>query len=503
MHRWSSRAPLFEAMLAYSQHTMGRFHVPGHKARAAAFGPGASFYENVLALDVTELPGLDDLHHPEEAIEEAQHMAAVCFGAEETWFLVNGSTVGNQAMIAAVCQPGDLLLVQRDVHKSVIHGLMLAGAQAVFIYPRTDTQSGLRIGVSAEDVQEALRRYPAAKGLIVTNPTYYGIGTDLKPLAKLLHDQDKLLLVDEAHGAHYGWHPRLPQSAMACGADAAVQSTHKMLTALTMSSMLHVQGPRINRTALRRILGMLQSSSPSYLLMASLDLGRQYLQEQGTQALDEGLAMLDSWNVRLAARPRWGSARPSNAEYRMDPFKSVLYDTEGVLDGYRLKAELERYGCYPEMADADRVVLAFSLASTLEDSERLIEALDRIEEQHPIPISTRRIESSRVANECAAAAGMPMKLWVSEPVPFGIGSIHDDDKSTIAIPLDECEGYTAAEMIVPYPPGIPVLYPGERITADTVADLRRLATAGAKFQGHNVTERGTVPVRLPHLENRD
>ncbi|WP_159888059.1 aminotransferase class I/II-fold pyridoxal phosphate-dependent enzyme [Paenibacillus puerhi] len=494
----SAQAPLFEAMLAYHSRTLGRFHVPGHKARPEMLGQGASFYERLLALDVTELPGLDDLHHPEEAIEEAQRLAAACFGAEETYFLVNGSTVGNQAMIAAVCEPGDLLLVQRDAHKSVIHGLMLAGAKAVFVHPRVDEQTGLRTGLAVEDVEEALRRYPSAKGLVATCPSYYGMGPDLKSMADLLHAQRKCLLVDEAHGAHYGFHPKLPGSALSCGADVSVQSTHKMLSALTMGSMLHVQGPLVNRTALRRALGMLQSSSPSYLIMASLDLSRCYLQERGANALDEALEAISKWREQLALRPRWGLVC-ATGEYEMDPFKQVLYDNTGQLNGYELKAELERYGCYPEMADADHVVLAFSLASRQQDVDRLLEALDRI--QGKIGDECRLESGSRQENRREADL-FQLQERISEPVSFTFGTIHDKVEAYSYIALDACEGHVAAEMIVPYPPGIPLLYPGERITPQTAASLRRLAASGAHFQGHNITGLGTVPVQTFHGQNR-
>ncbi|SDE52893.1 Arginine/lysine/ornithine decarboxylase [Paenibacillus sp. UNCCL117] len=500
MRPWSERAPLFEAIAAYQSQTVGRFHVPGHKARPEAFGPGASYYQGLLPLDVTELRGLDDLHHPEEAIHEAQQLAADCFGAEETFFLVNGSTVGNQAMIAAVCRPGDLLLVQRDAHKSVIHGLMLAGAHAVFVHPRIDERTGLRGGIALEDVEEALRLYPQAKGLLLTCPSYYGIGPDLESIAELLHARHKCLLVDEAHGAHYGFHPELPGSALSCGADAVVQSTHKMLTALTMGSMLHVQGQRVSREILRRILGMLQSSSPSYPIMASLDLSRRYLQEQGTGAITSALAVLESWRSGIARRPRWSLARISGP-YRSDPFKQLLYDAAGKLNGYELQAKLEESGCYAEMADAGYVVLAFSLVSRLEEVHHLLEALDRIAQQEQ-PDDASRPSSGYAAEATGIRQGASFRERISQPVPFSIASIHGQTASRL-VPLDSCEGHMAAEMIVPYPPGIPLLYPGERITPQIAADLRLLAGSGARFQGHNVTELGTIPVRSSQLAEQE
>ncbi|MUG73357.1 aminotransferase class I/II-fold pyridoxal phosphate-dependent enzyme [Paenibacillus validus] len=495
------KRPLFEAMRTYDHLHTSRFHVPGHKGKAEAYEEAASYYGPILALDVTELPGTDDLHHPEAAILEAQRLAASCFGADETFFLVGGSTVGNQAAILAACRPGELLLVQRDAHKSVIHGLMLAGIKAVFITPRQDPASGLFTGLQRQDVEEALRRYPEAQGLLVTCPTYYGVGADLKPLADLLHAQDKLLLVDEAHGAHFGFHPELPLSALSAGADVVVQSTHKMLTAMTMGSMLHVQGDRINRKALRQALAMLQSSSPSYPIMGSLDLSRDWLQEQGFQAIDEGLKAINSLKLELQKNPRWRTVEPNGTSRRCDPFKMVLEDSYGILSGFELKEQLERRGCYAEMADPERVVLAFGLTGQHQEAQRLLGALKDIEAGLAASKGNGRAQPDigrhqSESYDCPEASNSPHERQdlIGQPVSFTIESLHREEPDVSHVPLERCEGRIAAEMIVPYPPGIPLLYPGEYIGKRVSAELRRLAAAGARFQGYDVSGRKTVPV---------
>nr|WP_082927056.1 aminotransferase class I/II-fold pyridoxal phosphate-dependent enzyme [Paenibacillus tuaregi] len=295
-HDHNIQAPLVFALAEYADKRNASFHVPGHKdGRVLCNRPeGDRFYRQIAQIDGTEITGLDDLHHPEGVIAEAQERAARLFGAEASYFLVGGSTAGNLGLILTVCSaPGDVLLVQRNVHKSVIHGLMLAGAKAVFLAPEADPASGLSIIPSADTVREALRRYPDAKGLLVTHPNYYGMGGDLAALAELCHGSGVPLLVDEAHGAHFGLHPELPGSALAAGADGVVQSTHKMLSALTMGAMLHVQGSLIDRELLRQRLAMVQSSSPSYPIMASLDLSRSYLEEAGPAAFAEGLRAAD------------------------------------------------------------------------------------------------------------------------------------------------------------------------------------------------------------------
>jgi len=495
------RVPLYEALLDYREQRRISFHVPGHKnGQAYVSQGGAGLLSEMMEIDVTEISGTDDLHHPEGVILEAQQLAANCFGAEESFFLVGGSTVGNLALILTVCTaPGDILLVQRNVHKSVLHGLMLAGAQAVFLQPQMDSFSGLSTAPTAAQIDEALEVYPNARGVLVTMPNYYGMGTDLTPLAEACHRYGVPLLVDEAHGAHYGHHPELPASALACGADGVVQSTHKMLSALTMGAMLHVQGSRLDRALLRQRLAMVQSSSPSYPMMASLDLARRQLHIGGAGTFTAGLAAVDAFKRGLAELPRFGLLAPPQPEgthagfasaggdpqpsaamaayTTQDPFKAVIYDGTGALSGYELQRQLEAYGCIPEMSDAQYVVLLFSLGSTMEDANHLIRALTHISiagednELSPgnVPVMKNAVEFS---------TWNIMGASVSTPVPFNMQPVATEHVELI--PLVECIGRVAAEMIIPYPPGIPLLYMGESISKDTQERLLVLSAAGAK-----------------------
>lgn len=506
------RAPLYEVMLQYKNSEYSSFHVPGHKkGQAYVQLGGAGFLEEVMKADLTEITGTDDLHHAEGVIQEAQELAADCFGADESFFLVGGSTVGNLALILSVCtHPGDILLVQRNVHKSVLNGLMLAGAQAVFMLPELDTASGLATAPSAETTAAALAAYPAAKGLLVTMPNYYGMGTDLAPLAEICHQHGVPLLVDEAHGAHYGQHPLLPGNALASGADGVVQSTHKMLAALTMGAMLHVQGPRIDRVRLRQRLAMVQSSSPSYPVMASLDLARRLLHVQGADAFTAGLAAVEALERGLAELPRFKLLHPqeqqpgrpaagtaaSGAYTAQDPFKVVLYDDTGVLSGYALQRRLEAYNCIPEMSDEQYVVLLYSLGSTQEDTCHLLDALWHIsveeadayfEGSSKVHDDNRNTDAEPGVNKTHQDRA-PFSTWnnfahgsISEPVAFSLEPLNPDEIEPV--PLQECEGRTAAEMVIPYPPGIPLLYPGEMITNEAAGRLTVLAAAGAKCQG--------------------
>ncbi|MBE1447156.1 aminotransferase class I/II-fold pyridoxal phosphate-dependent enzyme [Paenibacillus sp. OAS669] len=466
-------APLFERLVQHSQGKHVSLHVPGHKSGQGLDEEARAYYESIMCLDVTEITGLDDLHHPEEAIREAQQLAAECFGAEETFFLVNGSTVGNLAMILSVCRRGDLLLVQRDAHKSVIHGLMLAGARAVFLNPEIDPATGLTLGIRQEDVRLALQKYPEARGLLITRPSYYGTAIPLEGIVQLLHEYDKPLLVDEAHGAHFGFHPALPKSALSCGADVVVQSTHKLLTAMTMGAMLHVQGDRIDRKEVKRYLTMLQSSSPSYPLMASLDLSRRQMHVQGMELLEQGIRIVDQVMELMKDNERFVLLQPEHDnEIVRDPFKLIVKDATGSLSGFELKDALEERGCFVELADPQAVLLVLSLASTQEGAHRLAQSFEEIAESSP-PVNQQG--NARLTATYSAMSGL------SEPVSFD-ESVYRQ-KGTAQVPLEDAIGLRSAEMMVPYPPGIPVLCPGEMISSEVVRYLKQLVQMGARIHG--------------------
>lgn len=510
-----SRAPLYEALLAYRERKDASFHVPGHKdgeavrqiegsfASAAAGHPLARMME----LDVTEITGTDDLHHPEGAILEAQRLAAAVFGAEETFFLVGGSTAGNLAMILSACSaPGDVLLVQRNVHKSVIHGLMLAGARAVFLAPRLDPASGLATIPSEATVREALARCPGAKGLLVTHPNYYGMGASLAPLAKLCAASGVPLLVDEAHGAHYGLHPALPASALAQGASAVVQSTHKMLGALTMGAMLHVQGGLLDRTLLRQRLAMVQSSSPSYPIMASLDLCRCQLASSGTAYFESALTTADKLRRGIRDLSRFGLLAPepgasgADAAYAIqDPFKVVIYDAAGIWSGYQLQTLLEAAGCVPEMSDERYVVLALGPGSRLQDADRLLKALKELSKDDVSTwnIANKEVQASLEQADKGNKPGAELEP-VSSPVRFSLRPIAAGNIESV--PLSDCAGRLAAEMVVPYPPGIPILYPGERISEQRSLQLHQLRDSQAKCQGVKDVTLSTIQVIIKDIE---
>lgn len=466
------QAPLYEALAAHARVQAHAFHVPGHKQRAAWGGAEAeAYYGTLLPLDLTELPSTDDLHHPQGPLAVAQELAAHCYGAEETRYLVGGSTAGNLAMVIGTCRPGELLLVQRNVHKSIIHGLMLAGARAVLLPPDIDPISGLATIPSAVLVQQALERYPDAKGILLTTPNYYGVSAQIEPIVKLAHEWDIPVLVDEAHGPHFGFHPALPSSALQAGADIVVHSAHKMLSAMTMGAMIHMQGALADRESIRQALRMLQSSSPSFPIMASLDLARRQLHVEGaaafTPALEAAAVVID----QLADTPfqalGYGHTRHRDLFY--DPLKIVLFDETGGWSGFALRDELGRRGCVAEMADIRYVVLALGTGSTRADGEALGAAIRQM------------ADDGHSGSQCmmsVAEVAATTAVAVPEPVTFRRSSGRQR-----TVRLEDSAGLRAGEWVIPYPPGIPVLFPGELITPDRISELMQWRHAGAQIQG--------------------
>ncbi|MFX3634168.1 MAG: aminotransferase class I/II-fold pyridoxal phosphate-dependent enzyme [Candidatus Pristimantibacillus sp.] len=481
----SLRAPLFESLIRLVESDPVSFHVPGHRYGQAFDQLPSSeekqWFSTIMKLDVTELTATDDLHHPEASIAEAQRLAAKCFGAEETFFLVGGSTSGNIALLLAVCtEPGDLIIVQRNVHKSIINGLKLAGARAVFVTPRYDEVTGAATIPSAEALEEMLQRYPEAKAVLLTNPNYYGMSTNMSHYADMIHKYDKVLLVDEAHGAHYGFHPELPASALQAGADAVVQSTHKTLTALTMGAMLHVQGDRLSRTAIQQALAVIQSSSPSFPIMASLDISRAMIDRYGSTWFAEAIAsatLFRQWLLKKdsSALTTVDLFQSSTAYDQLDPLRIVMWDESGTLTGYELQQQLDQRGCWAEMADPSNVVLLFGIKTNMEDVHRLIDVCSQIEEvivaagQDSLNDQQRGL--TRINDQVMTAS--------SDPVLF----TRTNNRRTGRVKLVNAASFESAEMIVPYPPGIPIVYPGEQLSEEIIQYILRLAQHGAKFQG--------------------
>jgi arginine decarboxylase len=493
MNQKKVEAPIFNALTQFKEQTCARFHVPGHKGGVFFSTRAKPMFASILDIDVTELSGLDDLHDPQEMIREAQELAATCFNADQTYFLVNGSTVGNLAMILATLQKGDQVIVQRNSHKSIFHALALAEVEAVFLQPIMSPQFGVPFGVSLDQVQEGFIQYPQVKAVVLTYPNYYGMASAIKEVIQYTHDQGAIVLVDEAHGAHFGQHAALPPSAMQLGADISVQSTHKMLGSMTMSSMLHVRGSRVDQRDLQFFLRSLQSSSPSYPLLASLDLAREQLQRMDVAEWKRALSEYEGLREQISSTKMYHVSQPIKEgnyslkiqmlETHMDPFKLIIQPSWGM-SGYRLQSLLEDAGIYLELADPQNVLLTLPLYAQQEWNRRLADELWRIAKRYGPIVDEEKNEivssHSQLSKQDSPPTNIQMKIYKSSEMK--------------EVPLHQAGGERATEMITPYPPGIPILIPGEEITQNIINYIYSLQHSGAYFQGKGKNKFNTILV---------
>ncbi|MBW4525509.1 MAG: aminotransferase class I/II-fold pyridoxal phosphate-dependent enzyme [Phormidium tanganyikae FI6-MK23] len=465
------RVPLLEMLTKCAQSQNAAFHTPGHKRGQGSFQAFRELIgDRALRADLPELPELDNLFAPQGAIDEAQTLAAETFKAEQTWFLINGSTCGIIAAILATCDPGDKILLPRNVHQSAISGLILSGAMPIFLQPEYDPILDIAHSVTPETVAIALKQHPDAKAVLVIHPTYYGICGDLSTIANLTHAAGIPLLVDEAHGTHFAFHPDFPISAMAAGADLAVQSTHKTLSALTQASMLHVQGNRIDRDRVSRSLQLVQSTSPNYLLLASLDAAREQMATQGRILMAETLQLADQARSRLTSIPNLSVFQPPQSPgcFALDRTRLTVTLSKLDIDGFTADELLhQNLGVTAEFPSLQHLTFIISLGNTQSDIDRLIHAFKILSASpsvsHPPPLFP------------------PFDLSLLPPAEMSPRQAFFS--STQSVPTESAIDQISAELICPYPPGIPVLLPGERITRDAIALLQTTLQAGGFISG--------------------
>ena len=454
------RMPLFNRLQEFGKRRTLSFHVPGHKNGTIFPREAEHAFANILGMDLTELTGLDDLHAPTDVIGDAERLAAMYFQAAQTFFLVGGSTVGNLAMILAVCQPGDKLIVQRNSHKSIMNGLELAGAAPIFISPTYDDKKMRYIAPDEAGLEQAIQQHPDAKGVVLTYPDYFGTIYDLESITRLAHDYGMPVLVDEAHGVHFSLGKPFPRTALELGADVVVQSAHKMAPAMTMASYLHCQSDLVSKERLAHYLQMLQSSSPSYPLMASLDVARFYLATLTKEKLASILTSAEEVRKLFQTAKNW-QVIDSN-----DPLKITLQAAAG-LTGYEIADAFEQEGIYPELATDHQVLFIHGLAC-LEERKRLQLAIKQVDE--------------RLKKDTEKAA-MPIAHLFSHTFQQLAYSYPEMQTLKVRrIPLPAAAGFVAAEAVIPYPPGIPILLKGERITSHHINVIQQMHMQGATFQ---------------------
>lgn len=457
-------APLVEALQLYGHRSEAAFYTPGHKrGRGISSLHRAVFGVDIFRVDVPELPGLDDLFAPESVILAAQQLAAEAFGAEQTWFLVNGSTGGIEAALLATCGPDDKVILPRNAHQSVVSGLVLSGAMPVWLAPDYDPEWQLSLGVTVDEIAVALKQYPDAKAVLVVSPTYEGVCSDIAAIAALVHEHGLPLIVDAAHGPHLAFHSRLPPSALSGGADIVIHSAHKVLAAFTQAALLHVQGERCDRNRLNQALRMTQSSSPSYLLLGSLDAARHQMANQGQALMEHTLTLAESVRAQLCDSHLPVLDVSQGGIFQQDITRLTVDVSALRTTGFAADEWLYERGITAELPTLHQLTFILSLGNSAQDIERLVQGLRQL------PATT----SMRPPVICEL--NVPSVPRVSPRDAFFAPAV--------AYPADKAIGHLSAETVCIYPPGIPNLMPGELITETVIRTLKMAQTAGAHLSG--------------------
>lgn len=467
-----NETPLFDALMEYVNRGTIPFHVPGHKKGQGVDEEFKKFIgENPFKIDVTVFKLVDSLHHPTGPIKEAQELAADAYGAQASFFSIHGTSGAIQAMIMSVVNQGDTIIVPRNVHKSVTAGIILSGAIPVYMQPELDKKLGIANGVLPETVEATLKENPHAKAVLIINPTYYGVSTDLKRIAEIVHSYDIPLIVDEAHGPHLKFNDKLPLSAMEAGADMCSQSTHKIIGAMTQGSLLHVNSKYIDVNRVQAIMNLLQTTSPSYILMASLDTARRQIALEGQELLDYAIDLANYVRTEVNKIPGFycfGEELKGNpGVYALDPTKICITCRDLGITGYDLDMILSnKYHIQFELSDLYNVLAVGSFGDTKENMDKLLDALREI--------SAEYMNKDQRKSDFLDIPEIPKQVLIPRDAFNG-------EKESIL--LEDSVGQVSAEFLMAYPPGIPVLCPGEVITEEIVRYVDDLKKTGLYVQG--------------------
>ncbi|MEO2075230.1 MAG: aminotransferase class I/II-fold pyridoxal phosphate-dependent enzyme [Bacillus sp. (in: firmicutes)] len=479
-----NQTPLFSGLLEHAKKNPTQFHIPGHKKGAGMDPEFRQFIgDNALSIDLINIGPLDDLHSPKGMIKKAQELAAEAFGADHTFFSVQGTSGAIIAMVMAVCGPGEKIIVPRNVHKSVMSAIVFSGSIPVFIHPEIDRELGISHGITPEAVDRALQQHPDAKGVLVINPTYFGISGDLKKIVEIAHTYNVPVLVDEAHGVHIHFHDELPLSAMQAGADMAATSVHKLGGSMTQSSILNVREGLVSAKHVQSILSMLTTTSTSYLLLASLDTARKQLATKGKELIDRTIKLAQSTrkkineinNIRCIGEEILGS----NATFDFDPTKLIISVKDLGLTGYDVEKWLrEKHNIEVELSDLYNILCIITLGDTETETNLLVNALKELAEE---------CEHRSVKVE-------PVEVLLPEIPVLALTPRDAFYAETEVIPFEESEGRIIAEFVMVYPPGIPIFIPGEIITKENLHYIKENLEAGLPVQGPEDDEIKTIHV---------
>lgn len=469
------KTPLFTGLLEHAKKNPVQFHIPGHKKGTGIDSEFRNFIgDNAFSIDLINIGPLDDLHHPHGIIKEAQHLAAEAFGADHTFFSVQGTSGAIMTMIMSVCGPGDKIIVPRNVHKSIMSAIIFSGATPIFIHPVIDPNLGISHGITIESVEKALKAHPEAKGVLVINPTYFGISANLKKIVETAHSYGVPVLVDEAHGVHIHFHDQLPLSAMQAGADMAATSVHKLGGSMTQSSVLNVKEGLVSPTRVQSIISMLTTTSTSYLLLASLDVARKQLATKGFDLIDKTIHLANETREEINSISGLYCVGPeilgTKATYDFDPTKLIISVKDLGITGYEVEVWLrEKYNIEVELSDLYNILCIISIGDSRETTSILITALKEL--------SNNYTQSSKAQSSKAILVHVP-------DIPTLALSPRDAFYAeTEVVPFKESVGRIIAEFVMVYPPGIPIFIPGEIITEDNINYIQENIDVGLPVQG--------------------
>lgn len=477
-----TKTPYFSALLEYVDSGVQPFHTPGHMQGNGSPNAFREFVgDNILAIDLTPMPGIDDLLQPQESIKEAQELAAEAYGADHTFFLINGSTSGNQCMMMTAVNPGEKIAVPRNSHKSMLGGLVMSGAHPIYMQPAVDQEMHMDNSVTPETVLATLEEHPDVKAVYMVSPTYYGVAADLESIVRICHDRGKLLLVDEAWGPHFKFHPALPLSATEIGADMCINSTHKMLSAFSQCAMLHQIGDRVRLDRLKAVLKMFLSTSPNLPMVASLDCARMQMATEGPALLSRTIDLANEVRRRLNEIEGiycFGEElQGREGVFDLDPTKISVRVTGLGYTGYEASELLrKRYNIQVELADLFNVVALFTIGTTPDAAERFVYAFEEMaRDDRPVDMyAPSGVLEQRIKRKSYTL-----------PIPPPMRMLPRDAflADTEFVAFKDSAGRICAETISPYPPGIPVISPGEEITNALIDYIRLEIRAGVRIQG--------------------
>ena len=477
------RAPILEGIQWFVERDFAPFATPGHK-RGRGVEPGILelFGERLFEVDIPLGGGIDDTHFSQQTLVAAEKLGALAWGAERTYYLLNGSSAGNHAFLLGICSPGDTVIVARDIHKSLLVALILTGVKPVWVAPRLHPELEIGLGVHPDDIAAALDEHPEAKLVVLVSPSYCGVSSDLEAIADVAHGRGVPVYVDEAWGPHFHFHPDLPKSAMASGIDGAVTSAHKILPSVNQAALLNVQGPFVNKARMKTAVAMVNTTSPSVIILGSIDAARRQMALHGQELLTTAIELSDQLRERLAAIP--GVSVLTKEALGVDSYdltKLVIDVHDLGLTGYEVEEMMrQRFHLQPEMSDLMSIVCLITVADDQHSIDRLVDAFETMSsERHTRQHTTLRIRSAGTMIAPGVQALSPREAFFAR---------------TREVPLECAAGEISAELVIPYPPGIPVLAPGEIIQQSKLEYLREGAAHGMYLSGASDPEARTIRV---------